>query len=89
MCKDDITNFFIDFMKIDYLGVIATRHIIIIDQEMLGTLYSNCKKLAQLHSAAVNFSKTGNPVNIKELPWVDPHRPNLYMKLFTQISPLI
>ncbi|KAF3407834.1 putative RNA-dependent RNA polymerase 2 [Talaromyces pinophilus] len=74
--KDDIADFFVDFMKTDCLGVIATRHMIIADQEMLGTSHPNCKKLAQLHSAAVDFSKTGNPVNIKDLPWANPHRPD-------------
>ncbi|CRG92726.1 hypothetical protein PISL3812_09792 [Talaromyces islandicus] len=74
--KDDMADFFVDFMKTDCLGVIATRHMIIADQERLGTSHPNCKKLAQLHSAAVDFSKTGNPVNIKDLPWANPYRPD-------------
>lgn len=75
--KDDMANFFVDFMKADCLGVIATRHMIIADQEKLGTSHPNCKKLAQLHSAAVDFSKTGNPVNITDLPRANRHRPDL------------
>ncbi|KAK1828316.1 RNA-dependent RNA polymerase 1 [Podospora conica] len=64
----DITNFFVDFMKTDRLGVIATQHMIAADFHPEGTLHPDCVKLAGLHSKAVDFSKTGIPVEMGELP---------------------
>ncbi|KAK3905375.1 RNA dependent RNA polymerase-domain-containing protein [Staphylotrichum tortipilum] len=55
----DIANFFVDFMQTDHLGVIATRHMVLADQRDHGTLDPDCIKLAELHSSAVDFSKTG------------------------------
>lgn len=75
--KDDMAEFFVDFMKQDNLGVIATRHMILADQKDDGTLDMDCLKLAALHSTAVDFSKTGIPVNMWELPKANKHRPDL------------
>lgn len=75
--KDDMANFFVDFMKTDHLGVIATRHMILSDQMDEGTLDPKCLKLAELHSTAVDFSKTGIPVEMKQLPWANRFRPDL------------
>lgn len=75
--KDDMAEFFVDFMKQDNLGVIATRHMILADQRDDGTLDLDCLKLAALHSTAVDFSKTGIPVNMWELPKANKHRPDL------------
>ncbi|KAL5342500.1 RNA dependent RNA polymerase-domain-containing protein [Aspergillus crustosus] len=66
--KDDMAGFFVDFMQSDKLGVIAIKHMILADQRELGTSHSDCKKLAQLHSTAVDFSKTGIPVNLADMP---------------------
>lgn len=74
---EDMTNFFIDFMKLDHLGVIATRHMILADQKDEGTLHPDCLKLAELHSTAVDFSKTGVGVNLMELPRANKYRPDL------------
>ncbi|KAK2610062.1 hypothetical protein N8I77_003519 [Diaporthe amygdali] len=73
---EDMTNFFIDFMKLDHLGVIATRHMILADQIEEGTLHPDCLKLAELHSTAVDFSKTGVGVNLGELPRANKFRPD-------------
>lgn len=75
--SDDMAEFFVDFMKQDNLGVIATRHMILADQMDDGTLNQNCKKLAELHSTAVDFSKTGIPVDMKDLPRANKFRPDL------------
>ncbi|KAL2265115.1 hypothetical protein VTJ83DRAFT_6215 [Remersonia thermophila] len=64
----DIAAFFVDFMKTDHLGVIATRHMILADQKDNGTLDPDCIKLAEFHSAAVDFSKTGRAVELSQLP---------------------
>lgn len=65
-------------MKLDHLGVIATRHMILADQRELGTRDPDCLKLAQLHSDAVDFSKTGLVVELKELPRAAKYRPDFF-----------
>lgn len=74
---EDMTNFFIDFMKMDHLGVVATRHMILADQMDEGTVHPDCLKLAALHSTAVDFSKTGIGVDLIKLPRANKYRPDL------------
>ncbi|KAM7199773.1 RNA-dependent RNA polymerase 1 [Naviculisporaceae sp. PSN 640] len=64
----DMADFFIDFMKTDHLGVVATRHMILADLREAGTLDPDCVRLAELHSSAVDFSKTGRAVQLDQLP---------------------
>ncbi|EXJ91772.1 hypothetical protein A1O3_00322 [Capronia epimyces CBS 606.96] len=63
---DDMANFFVDFMQNDQLGRIATLHQVFADRD--GTFSANCLLLAALHSTAVDFSKTGVPVDSKKIP---------------------
>ncbi|CEF73734.1 hypothetical protein FGSG_01582 [Fusarium graminearum PH-1] len=72
----DIADFFINFMRTDILGVIATRHVILADYNDLGSIDRDCIALAELHSTAVDFSKTGIPVNVKALPRAPRFRPD-------------
>jgi RNA dependent RNA polymerase len=72
----DMTDFFLDFMKNDQLGRIANLHQILADQLPDGTKSSECLKLAALHSTAVDFSKTGIPVDLKEIPRSPLFRPD-------------
>ncbi|PWY81018.1 rna-dependent rna polymerase [Aspergillus eucalypticola CBS 122712] len=74
--RDDMAQFFLDFMKTDHLGMIATRHMIMADQEEEGTSHPVCRQLAQLHSTAVDFSKTGIPVQLGDIPKGNPFRPD-------------
>ncbi|KAL4862886.1 hypothetical protein BDV12DRAFT_178207 [Aspergillus spectabilis] len=74
--REDMATFFVDFMQSDKLGVIAIKHMILADQKEFGTSHSDCKKLAQLHSTAVDFSKTGVPVKLEEMPYVNRYRPD-------------
>ena len=60
--KEDMMDFFITFMETDQLGRIAVMHRVLADQEEEGTLHPNCITLAEMHSTAVDFSKTGIPV---------------------------
>jgi hypothetical protein len=60
--KDDMIDFFIQFMETDQLGRIAVLHRVLADQRDLGTLDPDCLTLAEMHSTAVDFSKTGIPV---------------------------
>jgi hypothetical protein len=73
---DDMSNFFVDFMETDQLGYISNLHLQISDQEPLGTLSPSCIKLAGMASTAVDFSKTGIPVDMKQLPRYDRCRPD-------------
>ena len=59
----DMTTFFIQFMENDQLGRIATLHQALADQRPQGTFDPDCLLLAELHSQAVDFSKTGNAVS--------------------------
>lgn len=59
----DITHFFVTFMATDQLGRIATLHKILADQKPHGVKDSDCVKLAEMHSTAVDYSKSGIPVS--------------------------
>ncbi|EEP78208.1 predicted protein [Uncinocarpus reesii 1704] len=62
--RDDIIDFFVTFMEQDQLGRIATIHQALADQKIEGTLDQDCLLLAELHSTAVDFSKSGIPVSV-------------------------
>ena len=62
--RQDMTDFFIQFMENDQLGRIANLHQVLADQKKAGTLDPDCLLLANKHSTAVDFSKTGIPVSI-------------------------
>jgi RNA dependent RNA polymerase len=61
---DDMTDFFIQFMETDQLGRIAVQHRVIADQKEEGVRHPNCIILSEMHSTAVDFSKTGIPVSL-------------------------
>ncbi|CAK7275185.1 hypothetical protein SEPCBS119000_006566 [Sporothrix epigloea] len=73
---EDIADFFLDFLRTDHLGAIATRHMILADQLPEGTLEDDCIKTAEMHSTAVDFSKTGIPADLKDLPKANRFRPD-------------
>lgn len=60
--RSDMTDFFITFMETDQLGRIAVLHRVLADQRDEGTMDDDCITLAEMHSTAVDFSKTGIPV---------------------------
>ncbi len=66
--RQDIADFFVDFMKSDILGLIAIRHQILVDVQESGTDDADCIKLAEMHSTAVDYSKTVIAVNWRDLP---------------------
>ncbi|KAL5366238.1 RNA dependent RNA polymerase-domain-containing protein [Aspergillus floccosus] len=72
----DMAYFFMEFMKTDCVGIIAMRHMILADQEPDGTHSSGCKELAELHSTAVDYSKTGVPVDMAKIPGAGRFRPD-------------
>ncbi|KAF5139412.1 putative RNA-dependent RNA polymerase 2 [Metarhizium anisopliae] len=75
--QEDMANFFIDFMKNDVLGIIATRHQMYADLKPAGTLDPECIRLAEMHSAAVDYSKSGVPVEAHFIPKVPQARADL------------
>ncbi|KAJ6439483.1 RNA-dependent RNA polymerase [Purpureocillium lavendulum] len=74
--RDDIAEFFINFMKSDILGLIANRHQILADVQEGGTNDGSCIQLAEMHSTAVDYSKTGIAVSASEMPRAPRSRPD-------------
>ncbi|KAJ5306292.1 hypothetical protein N7508_005307 [Penicillium antarcticum] len=56
---DAITSFFVVYMKNDCLPKIAHAHLALADWLPKGVMEMKCLRLAQLHSDAVDFNKTG------------------------------
>lgn len=77
VAREDIMEFFINFMKNDILGLIASRHLVYADVNVGGTASDKCVELAELHSEAVDYSKSGVPVSIADVPKAPKTRPDL------------
>lgn len=74
---NDITDFFIEYMRSDRLGQISNKHKIRADLKPLGTMDPDCIILAKLSSDAVDFSKSGKPVDMSLVPkGTDRNRPD-------------
>ncbi|KAL9672087.1 hypothetical protein QQ045_028335 [Rhodiola kirilowii] len=58
---EEIQKFFVDYMINDTLGAISTAHLVHADREPDKAKSSKCLELADLHSMAVDFAKTGAP----------------------------
>lgn len=74
--RSDMTEFFIQFMENDQLGRIATLHQQLADIKPMGTQDPDCVLLAEMHSTAVDFSKTGIPVDMSRFPKYKAMRPD-------------
>ncbi|KAI1860360.1 uncharacterized protein JN550_011512 [Neoarthrinium moseri] len=72
--REDMTAFFVEFMKTDNLGLIAVKHMILADQKDAGTVDQGCQLLAKLHSTGVDYSKTGVPVSLETLRAIKTNR---------------
>ncbi|CAN0067020.1 unnamed protein product, partial [Laminaria digitata] len=57
----EITDFFVNYLVNDNLGLIANAHLVHADKSPFGARSSECLKLAALHSTAVDFGKSGVP----------------------------
>ena len=62
----DMTDFFVDYMKSDRLALIATNHLAYADRDPIGVKSRKCLELAQLHSFAVDYPKSGQAVEIPQ-----------------------
>jgi hypothetical protein len=65
---DDIVDFFIEYMNMDRLGQISNKHKIRADIKPAGTRDPDCVLLAKLASDAVDFSKSGVPADMGQIP---------------------
>lgn len=73
---EDMTAFFVDFMENDVLGRVASLHQVLADRHDAGTFSADCLLLAELHSTAVDFSKSGVKVDVKRIPRGSDFRPD-------------
>jgi hypothetical protein len=71
--REHMTDFFIEFMENDQLGRIATLHQTLADQKPTGTRDPDCITLANMHSTAVDFSKSGIRVRLFDSIPRDPY----------------
>lgn len=60
----EIQKYFVDYMINDNLGAISTTHLVYADSERSKARSSKCLELANLHSMAVDFAKTGAPAEM-------------------------
>ncbi|KAI9074511.1 hypothetical protein K1719_043510 [Acacia pycnantha] len=60
----EIQQFFVDYMINDTLGAISTAHLVHADRDPEKAMSRKCLALAELHSMAVDFAKTGNPAEM-------------------------
>ncbi|TFK57359.1 RdRP-domain-containing protein [Heliocybe sulcata] len=65
---DDVADFVAEYINSDVVGIIAINWLIIADQSKDGIFDSDCMLLAQLHSDAVDYPKSGQPVPLKKIP---------------------
>ncbi len=63
-------------MQSDLLGMLSNVHMQLADQHDLGTFHGDCIALAGMASTAVDFSKTGIPVDMDDCPKYDRYRPD-------------
>ncbi|UZJ52178.1 hypothetical protein CBS101457_001498 [Exobasidium rhododendri] len=73
---DDVIDFFLDYIKMDKLGLIATRHLELADRSKEGVLDPDCIKLAAMHSIAVDFPKSGLLPEIRAMPRAPRQKPD-------------
>ena len=64
--SNKISDFFLDYMKNDNLGMICNAHVVYADLSPIGARCEQCVKLAELASIAVDFNKTGVPAVVSK-----------------------
>lgn len=62
--RQEIQRFFVDYMISDTLGAISTAHLVHADRERSKARSGACLQLARLHSASVDFAKSGAPAEM-------------------------
>ncbi|KAG6878423.1 hypothetical protein C0993_007024 [Termitomyces sp. T159_Od127] len=64
----DVAEFVMEYINSDVVGIIAINWLIIADQSEQGIFDEKCMTLSGLHSDAVDYPKTGNPVAVNSIP---------------------
>ncbi|KAG5353249.1 hypothetical protein C0989_008984 [Termitomyces sp. Mn162] len=64
----DVAEFVVDYINSDVVGIIAINWLIIADQSEKGIFDEKCMSLSNLHSDAVDYPKSGNPVAVDKIP---------------------
>ncbi|CAA6656073.1 unnamed protein product [Spirodela intermedia] len=64
---EEIQRFFVDYMINDTLGAISTAHLVHADRARSKARSGACLQLARLHSASVDFAKSGAPAEMPKL----------------------
>jgi RNA-dependent RNA polymerase len=64
---EHIVEAFLNYMQNDQLGRIANGHLAVADAAAALANHPTCEKLVMLHSTAVDFAKTGVPVDSREV----------------------
>eukprot|EP01084_Bolivina_argentea_P046259 85192_1 len=64
---NDLIQFFLDYMQMDCLGMLAHSHLAVADQELNRAKNNKCLILSVLNSYAVDYRKSGTPVDIKSI----------------------
>ncbi|KAK2461790.1 hypothetical protein APHAL10511_006253 [Amanita phalloides] len=63
----DVAEFVIEFINSDVVGIIAISWLIIADQSPSSIYDKRCLALAQLHSDAVDYPKSGQPIKVDRM----------------------
>jgi len=63
----DVADFVVEFINSDVIGIIAVNWLYIADQSPKHIFDEKCMLLAQLHSDAVDYPKSGEPVKLEPL----------------------
>jgi len=63
---DDVADFVVDYISSDILGMVATNWMLIADLHDI--FHQDCQKLCQIHSNAVDYPKSGTPVEPSTVP---------------------
>ncbi|KAK4747307.1 hypothetical protein SAY87_026344 [Trapa incisa] len=64
---EEIHKFFVNYLINDTLGAISTAHLVHADHEPEKARSEKCLQLANLHSMAVDFAKTGAPAEMPRI----------------------
>ncbi|KAK7031202.1 hypothetical protein VNI00_013618 [Paramarasmius palmivorus] len=62
----DVADFVMEYITHDVLGMVSINWRILADQTNI--FEPDCMKMAELHSLAVDYPKSGNPVPIRDIP---------------------
>lgn len=69
----DVVSFIIDYIQADLIGPIAISHLRFSD--LKDPSCTECVQLANFASQALDFPKSGTPVNFRSIPWLPRNKP--------------